>query len=250
MMGRRSHRFPAGRGGMPRYAAVPALSLALALLAAGACERSATDRTPGRKDSAPPVETAESVSDGAAAERPVIVALGDSLTEGYGVTRPESWPALLQSRLEAEGYPHRVVNAGIAGDTTAGGLARMDWLLRQRIDILIVELGGNDGLRGVDPAATRANLSAIVRKGLDARATVVFVGMTMPFNYGSDYKERYDAVFPELAERYDVPFIPFFLKDVAGVRKLTLPDGIHPNGEGYKVILETVWETLEPLLEN
>ncbi len=178
-----------------------AISLALALLVAGACERSPADRSPDRKDPTPTVETTQTASAAAAAERPVIVALGDSLTEGYGVTRPESWPALLQSRLEAEGYPHRVVNAGIAGDTTAGGLARMDWLLQQRVDILIVELGGNDGLRGVDPAATRANLSAIVRKGLDARVTVVFVGMTLPFNYGSDYKERYDAVFPELAAR-------------------------------------------------
>jgi acyl-CoA thioesterase-1 len=143
-----------------------------------------------------------------------------------------------------------VVNAGVSGDTSAGGLARMDWLLRQRIDILIVELGANDGLRGLDPEETRKNLSTIIEKGVANGARVVLAGMIMPVNFGADYKRRYDAIFPGLAKRYHLPLIPFILEGVAGRRDLNLPDGIHPTGEGYARVLENVWEVLEPLLKK
>lgn len=223
--------------------------LAVALGMAG-CERKPENRN--ATGTPPPASgaAAEAGDLAAGADVPVIVCLGDSLTAGHGLGEEESWPYLLQQRLDAEGYAYRVVNAGVSGDTSAGGLSRMDWLLKQRIDILIVELGANDGLRGLDPASTRENLDAIIRKGRESGAQVVLAGMQMPINYGADYKRRYDAIFPALAEKYDLPFIPFILEGVAGRRDLNLPDGIHPTGDGYRIVLDTVWETLEPLLRN
>jgi acyl-CoA thioesterase-1 len=181
---------------------------------------------------------------------PVILALGDSLTEGYGVPPEQSWPARLQARLAESGYPHRVVNAGVSGDTSAGGLARMDWLMRQRVDILIVALGANDGLRGLDPEATRTNLAAIIERSQARGATVVLAGMRMPYNVGEDYRRRYDSIFPDLAKRYRLTLIPFLLEGVATRRNLNLPDGIHPTGEGYGIVTENVWRVLEPVLRR
>jgi acyl-CoA thioesterase-1 len=181
---------------------------------------------------------------------PVIVALGDSLTEGFGVPEEQNWPSQLQRRLAEAGYPHRVVNAGISGDTSAGGLARMDWLFKQRVDILIVELGANDGLRGIDPAVTRQNLAAIIEQGKAHGATVVLAGMRMGLNVGPDYLRRFNGLFPELAEQQRVAFIPFILYGVATRRELNQSDGIHPTGEGHKVVTENVWKVLQPLLKK
>jgi acyl-CoA thioesterase-1 len=228
----------------------------------GACERSKEGGAPPASSDyatpadepvkeAPPAQSgAGAAAPAAANDLPTIVCFGDSLTAGHGVAESEAWPALLQQRLDAEGYRYRVVNAGVSGDTSAGGVARMDWLLRQRIDILIVELGANDGLRGLDPAETEKNLAAIIEKGRANAAKVVLAGMRMPVNYGADYKRRYDAIFPELAGRYRLPLIPFLLDGVAGRRDLNLPDGIHPAGAGHKVVLENVWAVLKPLLEK
>lgn len=183
-------------------------------------------------------------------ERPVILCLGDSLTAGHGVEAAESYPAKLRRRLRAEGYPHEVVNAGVSGDTTAGGLARLDWLLRQRVDIMILELGANDGLRGQEPAQTRENLARIIERAQTRGILVILAGMKLPRNLGPDYVERFEAIYPALADEYGVPLIPFILADVAGRRALNLPDGMHPNGEGYDVVVDNVWRVLEPVLQE
>jgi len=182
------------------------------------------------------------------AEAPVIVCLGDSLTAGYGLAREQSYPALLQARLKAMGLPHRVVNAGVSGDTSAGGLARMDWLLRQRMDVLVVALGGNDGLRGLAPEQMERNLAAIVEKGRAAGAAVVLAGMRMPTNYGPDYRRRFEAVVPSLARRTGAPLIPFLLEGVAMNPRLNQPDGIHPTEEGTKIVEANVWKVLNAVI--
>jgi len=189
---------------------------------------------------------------GAAAEsapEPVIVFLGDSLTAGYGLPEEDSYPALIQERLRAEGSAYRVVNAGVSGDTSAGGLARMDWLLRGRMDVLIVALGGNDGLRGLSPEALERNLEAIIAKGRAAGAQVVLAGMRMPGNYGRDYTRRFQAVYPALAKRHQLPLIPFLLEGVALRPDLNQSDGIHPTAAGARIVADTVWKTLQPLLK-
>src|SRR5499427_8454453 len=184
---------------------------------------------------------------GARAER-VIVALGDSLTAGLGVAADEAYPARLEARLAREGYAYRVVNAGVSGDTTAGGLRRVDWVLRSRLEVVIVALGANDGLRGQEPRAMRANLDEIVRHLQAAGARVLLVGMRMPPNYGGDYTKEFEAVFPAVARRAKVALMPFLLDGVAGVPRLNQADGIHPTAEGQQVIADHLWPYLRPLL--
>jgi acyl-CoA thioesterase-1 len=164
------------------------------------------------------------------------------------LAREQSYPALLQARLKAMGLPHRVVNAGVSGDTSAGGLARMDWLLRQRMDVLVVALGGNDGLRGLAPEQMERNLAAIVEKGRAAGAEVVLAGMRMPTNYGPDYRRRFEAVVPSLARRTGAPLIPFLLEGVAMNPRLNQPDGIHPTEEGTKIVEANVWKVLNAVI--
>lgn len=181
---------------------------------------------------------------------PVIVAFGDSLTAGYGLAEEQSYPSLLQARLSREGYPYRVVNAGVSGDTSAGGLARLDWVLQQPIKVMILCLGANDGLRGTDPDAMRANLDAIIRRTRQTGATVVLAGMHMPTNYGPDYTRRYDAVFSALARKYNLPFLPFLLAGVAANPNLNQADGIHPTAEGAQIVEANVWKVLKPVLDK
>lgn len=187
-----------------------------------------------------------------AAEVNTIVCLGDSLTAGYGLPNPgaQAYPALLQDKIDAAKLPWRVVNAGISGDTTAGGLRRINWLLRQRIDILILALGGNDGLRGVDPAVTQENLSGIIDRVRTRYpdAIVIVAGMQMPGNLGADYQARYRAVFPAVAQEKNCTLIPFLLEGVGGDPALNQADMIHPTAEGQKRIAETVWAGLHPFL--
>jgi acyl-CoA thioesterase-1 len=181
-----------------------------------------------------------------------ILILGDSLAAGYGLDASEGFPALLQKKIEARGWNFNVVNAGVSGDTSAGGLRRLDWLLRRPVHVLIVELGGNDGLRGIEPEATRTNLQAIIdrtRQRYPAVHTVI-AGMKMPPNMGPDYRERFERIFPELARRNNAAFVPFLLEGVGGRPELNLPDRIHPNVEGHRLVAETVWTTLEPVLEK
>jgi acyl-CoA thioesterase-1 len=184
---------------------------------------------------------------GPAQER-VIVAFGDSLTAGFGVGPEEAWPALIEARLRREGHPYRVVNAGVSGDTSAGGLRRVGWVLRARPEIAIVALGANDGLRGQDPGQTRANLAGIVGQLRDAGVRVLLAGMRIPPNYGPERARDFAAVFPEVARRAGVPLMPFLLDGVAADPALNLPDGVHPNAAGHRMIAQHVWPYLVPLL--
>ena len=185
----------------------------------------------------------------ARAER-VIVALGDSLTAGLGVAVDEAYPARLEARLAREGYAYRVVNAGVSGDTTAGGLRRVDWVLRARPEIVIVALGANDGLRAQSPQAMRENLVAIVKRVQAAGARVLLAGMRLPPNYGAEYTREFQAVFPEVARSAGVAFMPFLLDGVAADPRLNQPDGIHPTAAGYQVIADRLWPYLRPLLTS
>jgi len=181
-------------------------------------------------------------------DRPKIVAFGDSLTAGLGVSPEETYPAQLQRRLEAAGYRYRVINAGVSGDTTAGGVRRVEWALNSKPAIVIVELGANDGLRGIDPAQTQANLETIVHRLQSAGVTVVLAGMKLPPNFGKEYTERFAAVFPVVAKKYRIPLMPFFLDGVAAQEALNQADGIHPTNAGYRIIADHIFDALKPLL--
>jgi acyl-CoA thioesterase-1 len=184
------------------------------------------------------------------AEAPVLLALGDSLTAGLGLAQSQAWPALLQTRLDAEGYRYRVVNAGVSGDTSASGLARLDWQLAQKPALVVLELGANDGLRGLPVAHTRENLAQIITRCKAAGATVVLAGMQVPPNMGTDYSAAFRQMFPDLAAAHSVPLIPFVLEGVAGDVKLNQADGIHPTAEGQVILAETIWTHLRPLLKK
>jgi acyl-CoA thioesterase-1 len=179
----------------------------------------------------------------------VIVALGDSLTAGWGVAPDEAYPALLQERLEREGFRYRVVNAGVSGDTSAGGLARLDWTLRTEPEIVIVALGANDGLRGQPPAAMRRNLAAILDRLRARKVKSLLAGMQMPPNYGPGFTGEFAAVFADLGRRAD-GFMPFLLDGVAGMPGLNQPDGIHPNAAGHRVIAQRIWPHVVRLLRR
>jgi acyl-CoA thioesterase-1 len=185
-------------------------------------------------------------------ERQTVVVLGDSLAAGYGLDPSEAFPALLQKKMTAAGLDWTVVNAGVSGDTTAGGLRRIDWLLKRKVDVLVLELGGNDGLRGIPVSVTRANLQAVVdrTKRRYPKARVVVAGMQMPPNMGDEYKAAFAKIFPDLAKANDAALIPFLLEGVGGQPALNQPDLIHPTAEGQKIVAENVWKVLKPLLER
>ncbi len=175
--------------------------------------------------------------------------VGDSLSSGYGIDAEQSWVAMLEDRLRSEGYGYEVVNASIAGDTSAGGLARLPRLLEQHApEILVIELGGNDGLRGQPVAALRDNLAKMIEQSLASGAEVLLAGIQIPPNYGGSYTQALSAVYPELAERYGVALVDFLLEGVALHDELMQPDGIHPNAAGQKVVFANVWRVLRPLL--
>ncbi len=184
-------------------------------------------------------------------ERPAIVFLGTSLTAGFGLPESEAFPALIQSRVDAAGLDYRVINAGVSGDTSAGGLRRLDWFLRLPIAVLVLELGANDMLRGQPPDAIEGNLAAILERTREAHPGVRFVvaGMRAAPNLGRDYALAFDAVYPRIAERFDTAFVPFLLEDVVARSALNQADGIHPTAEGHALIAERVWRTLEPVLQ-
>ncbi|HJW08722.1 MAG TPA: arylesterase [Holophagaceae bacterium] len=179
-----------------------------------------------------------------------IVFLGDSLTAGLGLAAEQAYPALIQRRLDSEGRPARVVNAGVSGDTTAGGAARLDWIYRQRIDVLVVALGANDGLRGIPLASTERNLRSILDRAKREKSRVLLVGMQLPENYGPVYRRQFQAIYPRLAKAYRVALLPFLLEGVALRPELNQADGIHPNAKGAAKVSETVWKALAPVLEG
>jgi acyl-CoA thioesterase-1 len=185
-----------------------------------------------------------------AAVQPRIVFLGDSLTAGLGLDREESVPARIQARVERAGYPHEVINAGVSGDTSAGGLNRLDWSLQGDVDVLVVELGANDGLRGLPVAAMQRNIDEIITRAKTRGITVLLTGMEAPPNYGAMYTSEFRRVFRDLAEHHQIPFVPFFLEGVAGIPSLNMSDGIHPNAEGARIIEANLWRALEPLLDE
>lgn len=190
------------------------------------------------------------VSQGADEAPARIVAFGDSLTAGLGVAADEAYPAQLQRRLDELHLRYRVINAGVSGDTTAGGLRRVSWILNGKPAIVILELGANDGLRGLSLEQTRHNLEQIIERLQSAGVTVVLAGMKLPPNYGPDYTAGFEAIYPALAQRYRLPLIPFFLEGVAASATLNQADGIHPTKEGYRIVAEQVLKSLRPLLRQ
>jgi acyl-CoA thioesterase I len=186
----------------------------------------------------------------AESSRPRIVFLGDSLTAGLGLPRAQSVPSLIQVRLDTSGYTYEVVNAGVSGDTSAGGLRRLDWALDGDVDVLVVELGANDGLRGLPAAQMKENLDRIISRAKERRIAVILTGMEAPPNYGPVYTSEFRQVFRDLADEHEVTFVPFFLEGVAGIPRLNNADGIHPNAAGAKIIEQTIWRVLEPILER
>ena len=179
-----------------------------------------------------------------------ILFLGDSITAGYGLEPAQAYPALIQNKIDAKRWPFKVINAGQSGDTTAGGLSRMDWLLRSPIDVLVLELGGNDGLRGLPAATTRKNLQAIIDRAREKYpdAKIVLAGMRVPPNMGRDYAKQFDAIFADIAKKNKAALVPFVLEGVGGVAALNLPDGIHPTAKGHEIVAANVWKVLEPIL--
>ena len=180
-----------------------------------------------------------------------MIFFGDSLTAGYGLDSPdEAFPAVIQRKIDDAGRPWRVVNAGLSGETTAGGLRRLDWVLRQPVDIFVLELGGNDGLRGIPVETSRSNLQAMIER-IRTRfpnVSIVLAGMQIPTNLGPDYIHQFADMYPALAEKNHTLLIPFLLEGVGGVPSLNQADGIHPTAQGHQIVADTVWRTLQPLL--
>ena len=179
-----------------------------------------------------------------------MVVLGDSLTAGLGLDPDQAYPSLLQKRIDAAGLGFTVVNAGVSGDTSAGGLSRLDWALAGNVRTLIVALGGNDGLRGLPAAELESNLAAIIERAQAKHVAVVLAGMEAPPNFGESYIVSFHQVYPDLARKYHIPLIPFLLQGVAGVDALNQRDGIHPTVEGARIVAANVWKTLEPVLQK
>jgi len=222
----------------------------LLLLAMGCSVR---DAACGRQLKEPTVltEAEQAAATGAEPPQVQIAVLGDSLAAGYGLLQAEAFPSLLQEQFETDGYTRiEVVNAGISGDTTAAGLRRLDWVLEPSVKILVLALGGNDALRGLPPAQTRANLSQIIEGAHRKGVRVLLTGMEAPSNMGVQYRAEFRAIFPDLAAKYQVAFLPFLLQGIAGVPELNQEDGIHPTVAGQRMIAELVYPLLRPLADD
>jgi len=241
------------------------IALFLALLAASsACGSDESSSDDEARDSRPPAASSKpaagmasgmatgvpGAADPADKDAPLVVFLGDSLTAGYGLPGDSAYPAVIARTLRDEGRPIRIVNAGSSGDTSAGGLSRLPWLLKQKPDILVVALGGNDGLRGVPPATTRENLARIIQAAQAEGAAILLLGLKMPPNYGPDFTEAFQRLYPELADELHVALVPFMLEGVAGHPDLNQGDGIHPTSEGQRIIAENVLPALRALVER
>jgi len=222
------------------------LGLLCSVLALGAaCSRAESDPPAERSAASSPAD-APAPADAA----PRIVFLGDSLTAGLGVAAAEAYPAVVQQRVRDAGLPHEVVNAGVSGDTSAGGLRRLGWSLKGRVEVLVVAIGANDGLRGLAPRDLEANLATIIERAQARGTAVLLAGMEAPPNFGASYTSQFRAVYPAVAKRYEVPLLPFLLAGVAGVPSLNQADGIHPNPQGHRIIADLMWGQLKPLLTS
>ncbi len=227
-----------------RAAAVLCFTVSIGFLAA--CDGASSAGMQTNKATQKPLATPQIKSD-----RAKIVAFGDSLTAGFGLTEKESYPYLLQQKLTSDGYDYEVVNAGVSGETSLGGLERVDWVLEQEnVKILILELGANDLLRHLPVARMKQNLSGIIEKARAKKITVLLCGMLAPPNAGVEYQRNFVNVFPDLASEYKVAFLPFMLENVALDAKLNQADGIHPNADGEKIMTDTVYKNLLPLLKK
>jgi len=244
--------------------------VAWALLLAAGCSAAACESRDGRrKEAAPSATGADAANRGSsqagtspppspqasspltsapASSRPRVVALGDSLTAGLGLPVEESYPALLQKRIDRERLNFQVVNAGVSGDTSAGGLSRLDWALEGDVRVLIVALGGNDALRALPTEALKQSLSTIIERAQARHITVILAGMEAPPNWGRDYIVKFHEVYPDLARRYHVALVPFLLEGVAGREALNQRDGIHPTAEGARIVADNIWAKLKPVL--
>lgn len=200
---------------------------------------------PAAPVSPPPAKPVEKTT-----AHPRIVFLGDSLTAGLGLATDQSYPSLIGKRLQENGLDYEVINAGVSGDTSAGGLRRLDWSLDGDVRVLIIELGGNDGLRGLPPRELKKNLAAMLDRAREKKIPVILAGMEAPPNFGPDYTRDFRKVYSDLAAEYGVRFIPFLLQGVAGDAKLNQADGIHPNVRGAEIVADLVWKELEPLLRR
>ena len=177
---------------------------------------------------------------------PKIIIVGDSLTAGLGLSTEAAYPTVLTGLMKEVDLPTKIINAGVSGDTTAGGLRRIDWVISQNPDLILIELGANDGLRGIPITEVTSNLNDMIDKVQSANIDVMLVGMQIPPNYGKEYAKQFKEIFPQVAQEQGVPLLPFLLKDVAGVRDLNQPDGIHPTAKGHEIIAKTVYEFLRP----
>jgi len=182
----------------------------------------------------------------------IILFLGNSLTAGYGLEPEHSYPALIQEKIDQEDWNFEVVNGGLSGDTTAGALRRLDWVLKREIHVLVVALGSNDGLRGLPVSVTQENLQSILDKTWKKypQSKIILAGQQMPPNMGPDYTSQFKKIYPKLAKNNELPFVPFLLRGVGGKHHLNLPDGIHPTREGHEILANNVWEILEPVLKE
>ncbi len=216
--------------------------LLILLISCGDAPKKATDTTESDSDS-DTIVAAES-------SEKVILFFGDSLTAGYGLELEEAFPALIQNRLDSLGLDYTVINSGLSGETTSGGRNRLDWVLNQKVDVFVLELGANDGLRGIPLAETRSNLQAMIDlvRQKNADTQIVLAGMQIPPNMGPEYTTEFRKIFPELAEENQIALIPFLLEGVAGIPELNLEDGIHPTPEGHKIVRENIWAVLEQVL--
>jgi acyl-CoA thioesterase-1 len=224
-----------------------ATAFVMAAVVVGGC---APRETPGPDETAVARLAANPPSGARAESGPRVVVLGDSLTAGLGLSADEAYPALLQQRLDAAGLKYHVVNAGVSGDTSAGGLSRLDWALDGDVRVLIVALGGNDALRGLPVEELRHNLSAIIERAQARGIAVILAGMEAPPNFGRSYIVEFHQVYQELAKQYGVAFLPFLLEGVAGVESLNQRDGIHPTADGARLVADNVWAALRPVLEE
>ena len=200
----------------------------------------------------PAAETASEEAQEAENDEPLILFFGNSLTAGMGLEPDEAFPAVIQEKLDSLGLSYQVVNAGLSGETTASGKNRVEWVLDQEVDIFVLELGANDGLRGVPVEETRRNLQAIIDKvrSKNPEIEIILTGMQIPPNLGPEYTSEFRSIFPELAEKNNIHLVPFLLEDVAGRPELNQADGIHPTAEGQEILAENVWEVLEPVVRE
>lgn len=240
------------RGGLGRRGGRAALVVALgALTMVVACGRDRSE-IPSTSSFAPAASAhgggADASKAPAPAARPRVVILGDSISAGLGISPTDAFPGVLQRKVDQAGLNFEIVNAGVSGDTSAGGVRRLDWALDGDVKVLVLELGANDGLRGLPVSEMTRNLGAIIERARARGITVLLLGMEAPPNFGPVYTSEFRMAFKTLADEHRVPFVPFLLSGVAGLPALNQADGVHPNAEGARMVADTVWATLQPLL--